>query len=113
MRALRTLIQERSAGSVQLLEKPWRNAADHTATIFWPQWRRPSGETAGAIWCHEAATNGPALHVTFDAAPTFRDFLGKPVTLTPESDGSYRIPRAPDVLYFRGANLISLTAPNP
>ena len=108
VRALRTLIEARPAGSVQCLEQSWTNAA---ATVFWPQWKRPSGEAAGAFWCHESATNAPALELTFEGNPTFRDAFGNPVPLSPETNNIYRIARSPDVLYFRGARLVNISAP--
>ena len=81
------------------------------ATVFWPQWKRPSGEAAGAFWCHESATNAPALELNFEGNPTFRDAFGNPVPLSPETNNIYRIARSPDVLYFRGARLVNLSAP--
>ena len=47
--AYKTLIAQRPAGSVPL-EKAWKSA---DGALFHPQWKRPDGQTAGAVWAYQ------------------------------------------------------------
>jgi hypothetical protein len=67
--AYKTLAAQRPAGST-VLDRPWKSA---DGTLYHPQWQRPDGRAAGAIWSYGSAR---LLALTFSS---------KAVTLTSQS----------------------------
>lgn len=58
--AYKTLIAQRPAGSLPL-DKPWKSA---DGALYHPQWKRPDGQAAGAVWAYKK----PGLYkLTFSA----------------------------------------------
>jgi len=71
-----------------------------------PQWRRPDGVSAGALWTTgDRAENAIVCFCT--GTPRFRNVYGKPLVIRQESDGSYVIPVDGSPVYFSGAELLS------
>lgn len=117
--AYAALTAARPAGSVQT-PGPWR---DETRGLYYPQWTRPDGTPAGAIW-KTGATERMELHfadAAFDGAatfqspeqgdrnvatPTFRDFTGRCIRPDQISPGTYLVPVSESPVYFSGAALI-------
>lgn len=101
----------RPAGSVQT-PGPWH---DEKRDFFFPQWTRPDGVKAGALW-----TTGPAQKRALrfassggrPAEVTFRDRSGrlrKPVSMAP---GGYLVPVSGDLIYYEGGELVGGCAEN-
>lgn len=92
--------RERPAGSRQT-ETPWHNAA---RTLFFPQWTRPTGVSAGMVW-----TPGALQRLTMrfvGGRPTFRDMYGRKIAVRELGDGSWCVPVSVSPTYFSGAALV-------
>jgi hypothetical protein len=98
--AYKTLVAQRPAGST-VLDRPWKSA---DGTLYHPQWQRPDGRAAGAIWSYGSAR---LLALTFSS---------KAVTLTSQSgaaldtqwhDGTATcvLPVTDTPIYFTGGTL--------
>lgn len=96
-RAFKAFVQRRPTGSINL-PGDWQNLR---RTVFWPQWRRPDGRIAGALWSRRPRTVG----VSFDARPMFYDDKGNPVP-SPLGDslaGEVALSERP--IFFEGARV--------
>lgn len=100
--AYKAFIAARPAGSVAVTNLPWR-AQDKT--LYHPQWRRPDGTAAGALWSY-AASDAVTVEATF-SAPGVRltDHLGKPIRAENAASGHLRLRLTDAPLYFSGAEL--------
>lgn len=96
-RAYKAFVLRRPAGSVNLPVQ-WRNAE---RTVFWPQWRRPDGSVAGAIW----SVTPCRLRVRLSDKAAFYDHLGDriPPPLGEAVEGEIGI--GPEPIFFEGARL--------
>lgn len=106
--AYRTLIAQRPAGSA-VLDRPWKSA---DGAHYYPQWRRPDGAAAGAVWAYRK----PGIYkLTFSSKDvTFTSHTGA-VIGTQWQDGSascfLSLTDAP--LYFSGGSLEQISADYP
>ena len=97
--AYATLTSRRPAGSVQK-PGPW---CDEARKLFFPQWTRPDGTAAGAIW-----TTGvkQTLELDFDGDDVaFMDAFGLPLTVRRTAARRFLVEVADSPLYFTGARL--------
>ncbi len=100
--AYATLTDRRPVGSVQL-PGSW---CDKAQKLYFPQWRRPDGTAAGALW----TTGEPRkLELEFDSdAMTFMDAFGLPIPPRRISPKHFALDLADAPIYFTGG---MLTAP--
>ena len=101
--AYKTLIAQRPAGSVPL-EKTWKSA---DGTLFHPQWKRPDGQAAGAVWAYQK----PGVYkLTFSAKElSLTTHLGASVGV--QWDGNTCIlPLTDEPVFFVGGTLDSVGA---
>ena len=96
-RAYKAFIRRRPAGSVNLAGQ-WRNAK---RTVYWPQWRRPDGTVAGAIWSVEPIK----VRVNFSGKARFYDHLGERVASPLGKAEAGEIALGPEPLFFEGAEV--------
>ena len=98
--AYATLTDRRPAGSVNL-PHAWR---DETRKLYFPQWTRPDGTAAGAIWTTGAKQ---ALELDFDGEEVaFMDAFGLPLPVRRTAARRFLVEVADSPLYFTGANLV-------
>jgi hypothetical protein len=97
--AYKTLIAQRPAGSIRL-DRPWK--ADD-ATLYYPQWKRPEGVTAGAVWVYRK----PGLYaLTFSTrAIQFTTHTGDKRSDITFTGNTCEIPLTDAPLYFKGGTL--------
>ena len=97
--AYATLTDRRPAGSVQT-PGLWR---DESQKLYFPQWTRPDGTAAGAVW-----TTGESrkLELEFDAdAVTFMDAFGLPLPPRRTGPKRFALDLSDAPIYFTGANI--------
>ena len=98
--AYATLTDRRPAGSVNL-PHAWR---DDARKLYFPQWTRPDGTSAGAIWTTSAKTT---MELSFDGdAVSFMDAFGLPLPVRRTAARRFLVEVADSPLYFTGANLV-------
>lgn len=94
-------LKERPAGSTFDASEKWFNAA---RTLYCPQWKRPDGTLAGALWNGE--TRKRRFVLPFDEGePKFRDMFGAAVEAKCLGDGRYQVDVSREPIYFSGAHL--------
>jgi hypothetical protein len=100
--AYKTLTAMQPAGST-VVDRPWKSA---DGALYFPQWKRPDGRAAGAVWAYQK----PGLYKLA--------FSSKDVTLTSHTgaavgtqwDGTTCIlPLTDEPVYFNGGTLESIT----
>ena len=97
--AYATLTDRRPAGSVRR-PGPWR---DEAQKLFFPQWMRPDGAAAGAIWTTGAKQT---LVLDFDGEEVaFMDAFGLPLPVRRTAARRFLVEVADSPLYFTGARL--------
>ena len=100
--AFKTLIAQRPAGS-SVLDRPWKSA---DGALYYPQWKRPDGRLAGAVWAH----GKPGLHkLSFSSNDVcLASHTGSPINT--QWDGNACIlPLTDAPIYFTGATLESVS----
>ena len=98
--AYATLTDRRPAGSVNL-PRTWR---DEAQKLYFPQWTRPDGTAAGAIWTTGAKTT---MELSFDGdGVSFMDAFGLPLPPRRTAARRFLVEVADSPLYFTGANLV-------
>ena len=97
--AYMNFFRERPNGSVSHSGR-WKFSDE---TLFSPQWKRPDGIQAGALW----TTGRPVRRaVRFrSGTPRFRDVFGKPVEVRQSADGAYTLNISGAPMYFSHAEL--------
>lgn len=99
--AYRTLVAQRPAGSITQ-ERPWRS---EDGAYYYPQWTRPDGQPAGAIWAYQ--TGGPR-RLTFSSPDVIiTAHTGEPVPARWQGRTCV-LPVSDAPLYFAGAALESI-----
>jgi hypothetical protein len=101
--AYKTLTALRPAGST-VLASPWKSA---DGALYYPQWRRPDGRSAGAVWAYQK----PGLYkLTFSAKGiTLTSHTGEPVG-TQWNGLTCLLPLTDAPVYFSGGTLESISA---
>ncbi len=95
--AYATLTDRRPAGSVNL-PRAWR---DETRKLYFPQWTRPDGTAAGAIWTTGAKQ---ALELDFDGDVVFfMDAFGLPLPPRRTAPNHFVIEVSDAPVYFTGS----------
>ena len=95
--AYATLTDRRPAGSVNQ-PHTWR---DETRKLYFPQWTRPDGTSAGAIWTTGAKQ---ALELDFDGdGVSFMDAFGLPLPVRRTAPNHFVIEVSDVPVYFTGA----------
>ncbi|MBR0057376.1 MAG: hypothetical protein IJP66_08620, partial [Kiritimatiellae bacterium] len=118
-----TFIRERPEGSAQT-PGPWR---DEARGLFFPQWTRPDGTSAGVIWKTGATERlplrfSPSKPPNFQGASapnfqtsklpqiTFRDYAGRTVVPARDADGAYLVPVGESPVFFEGGTFQELNS---
>ena len=96
-RTYKAFIQRRPAGSANLTRQ-WRNAV---RTVYWPQWRRPDGSVAGAIWSVEPLE----AHVRFVGNARFYNHFGECIPSPLGTSATGVMTLGPEPLFFEGAEV--------
>ena len=102
--AYQTLTAQRPAGSANL-DRPWKSA---DGALYYPQWKRPDGREAGAVWAYQK----PGIYrLTFSSQGgiTFTSHTGEPVG-TPWNGNACILPLTDAPVYFSGGTLESVSA---
>ncbi len=103
--AYATLANRRPAGSIQT-PGSW---SDKTRKLYFPQWTRPDGASAGAVW-----TTGEkqSLELSFDSdGVTFMDAFGLPLPVRRISPKRFALEVSDEPVYFTGGLFILATKP--
>jgi hypothetical protein len=98
--AYRNFALARPAGSVQI-PGPWRNKAHN---LYFPQWTRPDGKAAGAIW-----TTGEKrrLELEFDSESiSFVNAFGLSIPPHPIGPNRFALEVSNTPVYFTGGRLV-------
>ncbi len=99
--AYKTLIAQRPAGSVPL-EKAWKSA---DGTLFHPQWKRPDGQAAGAVWAYRKSG---VYKLTFSVKDLpLTSHLGAPVGVQ-WNGNTCILPLSDEPVFFTGGTLESV-----
>ncbi len=101
--AYRTLTAQRPAGSVNS-ERPWKS---EDGALYFPQWARPDGQAAGALWAYRKPGD---YRLTFSSPDvSFTGHTGEPVAA--QGSGRTRTLTLSDApVYFTGGTLEQLSA---
>jgi len=95
--AYANFIRRRPAGSVQ------RSGAWKDGELYFPQWTRPDGKTAGVVW-----KTGRAQDVALrfkDGKPKFWNHTGRMFRPREKADGSFAVKLDGSPVFFEGAEL--------
>ena len=99
--AYRTFTTMRPAGSAQKEGAYFKGGSDG---LFFPQWRRPDGASAGMLWL-EKGTERRTLRFA-GGIPRFFDHLGHEILPgDPTSEGGFALDLSGNPVYFLGAEL--------
>ena len=101
--AYETLTAQRPAGSVNL-DRPWKS---DDGALYYPQWTRPDGRAAGAVWAYQK----PGIYKLTFSAPgvALTAHTGEPVG-TQWSGSACILPLTDAPVYFSGGTLESVSA---
>ncbi len=98
--AYATLANRRPEGSIQT-PGSWR---DETRKLYFPQWTRPDGVNAGAVW---TIGEKRTLELSFDGDEvTFMDAFGLPLPARRINTGHFAVDVSDAPVYFTGSRLI-------
>ena len=101
--AYQTLTAQRPAGSATL-DRPWKSGG---GALYYPQWTRPDGRAAGAVWAYQK----PGLYRLTFSAPgvALTSHTGEPVG-TQWNGSACILPLTDAPVYFSGGTLESVTS---